>query len=154
MRRFIVLLPLLLGACTYNGLAQLYPQNAEAQKLGAFSIVYKDIGLNGPVAFSLPNGEHFQGTYTSLPQGYSMSSGSFAMLNTNAFSSNPQFAQEIANSRANVSADTIPGVVSAQGDRGTSVSCEYMVTKSARSGIGACQTNTGALYRMHFSITR
>lgn len=153
MKRLIILLPLL-SACTFNGIAQLYPQNAEAQKLGAFSITYKDIGYSGPLDFTLPDGEHFRGSYTSLPQGYSVSGGSYTLLNTGAFTANPQFAQEIANNRANVTADSIPGMVNAQGERGTAISCEYTINRAARAGVGACQTSTGAVYRMHFAITR
>ena len=67
MKRAAILAVLLLGnGCTFNGTANLYPANEVAQELGAFSILYKDIGLQGTLDFITPDGEAFHGNYTTI----------------------------------------------------------------------------------------
>ena len=70
MKWVIALAVLFLSAAcaprTYDGLAHLHPANTEAQQQGAFIVEYKDVGTSGVVAFKTPDGEAFQGSYTTI----------------------------------------------------------------------------------------
>ena len=52
-----------------DGLAEMYPGNPKATAIGPFTVAYKDLGLQGSVSFTMPNGETFQGTYTTTDSG-------------------------------------------------------------------------------------
>ena len=148
MRWIIALVTLLLSSgCTFNGLARMYPANPEAKALGAFTIEYKDVGKVGVVDFITPDGEAFQGSYTTIDDSVSASQwGSvFAVLDgSTLFAAAPQ--------TTTVGRASLRGALDAFGSRGTTVQCEYLVNRASRSGTGACMTSAGALYRMHFSV--
>jgi hypothetical protein len=133
-------------ASSLSATANMYPANDAASKIGAFTVPYKDVGLQGSVAFTLPTGEGFKGNYTSVDTStvgwgriYALSSSGGSVTGTTA---------------AQVSRVSIPGRLDAFGNRGTRVECEYVVNRQTRSGVGACRTNGGAVFNMHFAINQ
>lgn len=150
MKRIALSLPLgLLGACTYNGVVQLYPANDEAAGLGPFTVEYKDVGKQGRVDFSLPDGEHVSGTYTSVDNsliGHQWGQVYAALPETSVY--------WVTHQTTSIRPSSMLGRLDGYGNRGTSVTCEYVVDRRTRGGLGTCLTSTGAIYQMHFSIRR
>ncbi len=139
MKRAAILAVLLLG----------YTANEVAQTLGVFSIPYKDIGLQGTLDFTTPDGEAFHGNYTttdSSMSGYQWGNIYAQLGTTSGYSS--------AVTTTTISPTSLLGQLNAYGNRGTSIECEYTVNRRTRSGVGACVTNREAMFKMHFSVTR
>ncbi len=137
------------GGCTFNGTANLYPANEVAQEMGAFSIPYKDIGLQGALDFTTPDGEAFKGNYSTIDSGVSgyQWGNIYAQLGTTG-------GYASTATTTTISPASLLGQLHAYGSRGTSIECEYTVNRRSRSGVGACVTNRGAMFKMHFSVTR
>ena len=150
MRQAIFLAMLFLSSgCTFNGTANLYPANKIAEEIGFFTIEYKDVGLQGPVAFATPDGESFRGNYTTIDNsliGQQWGTVYAALPQTSAFATSVQ--------TASIKPGSALGRLDAYGSRGTSIECEYAVNRATRGGLGVCKTSAGALYKMHFSISR
>ena len=139
----------LLTGCGGPGIAQLYPINDAASRTGAFAIDYEDVGLSGSVNFITPDGERFTGSYTTIRTGAVGRSASFGRIYGLQFG---RSASAYSFSRRTVSPRSLPGVLNAYGSRGTSIDCEYLIDRRTRNGTGACRTNKGAIYRMHFGL--
>ena len=143
-----VVFVLLVAACTFNGTAQMYPTNEPAAELGAFTVEYKDVGLSGAVAFATPDGEDFKGNYTTVDN--SLVGNQWGSI----YGLTPQSSLTLVSGGASIRPGSMLGTLDAFGSRGTSIQCEYTVNRRSRSGMGACTTSRGALYKMHFSVKR
>ena len=146
---FVFLAVIILAGCGGPGIARLYPINDAASRVGSFAIVYQDVGLSGSVNFTTPDGERFTGSYTTIRTGSVGRSASFGHIYGLQFG---RSATAYSFSRRTVSPRSLPGVLNAFGSRGTSIDCEYLIDRRTRSGTGACRTNKGAIYRMHFGL--
>ncbi|MBP6104711.1 MAG: hypothetical protein KA176_01250 [Alphaproteobacteria bacterium] len=154
---------LFLAGC---GSANLYPVNEQARKIGLVKLNYKEglVGLGGEVTGTMQNGETLQGEYTSVDtdshafgtiyssvftKGTSQGtiSGNGVFLNTSSQYSGSGTSSGTAQFTA--SSGARPGMVSLVGDRGTTMECEYLFNSYKGGGLGACQTQDGALFRMH-----
>ena len=144
-----LLLLFLTGCGGGPGTSHLYPINEAAIRTGAFVIDYQDVGLSGSVSFTTPDGERFRGSYTTIRTGMVGHSASFGSIYELQYG-NSAFASDFTT--RTVSPRSLPGVLSAYGSRGTSITCEYLIDRRTRSGTGACRTSRGAIYRMHFGL--
>lgn len=149
MRWAITLVTLLLSSgCTFNGVAELYPANEPAAELGAFAVEYKDVGLSGRVAFTAPDGENYTGSYTTVDN--SLVGRQWGSI----FALAPQTSFTQVSGGISIRPGSMLGSLDAFGSRGTSLQCDYTVNRRTRSGVGACVTSRGAMFKMHFSVTR
>jgi hypothetical protein len=136
-----VLLGLLVGLPACAREARLYPNNEKANG-GLLNIKFVDSGMGrGPIEVTLPSGELMKGecsTTDTSAYGFGSAisvSGSRSAIATGSTVSTPGH---------------MPGVASLVGDAGTTMHCEYTVNSLTGSGSGVCQTNKGAVYRLHF----
>jgi hypothetical protein len=142
--RFALLAALALttAACASERTARLYPSNDAASKDGLINVTYTDTGMgHGPISFSMPNGERIKGEYSTQDTA-SYGFGSILALAGNTVSTASGTSMRVPGS--------MPGTISAIGERGTRIECEYFVNVSTSAGSGACKSSTGAIYRLHF----
>lgn len=113
--------------------ARLYPLNDVAGKLGALSAQVSD-GLNGRGNFTLnAGGEVLTGEASRVTNDHP----GFGSVYRQVFGDG-----RIPNGGRR-------GIANAAGNRGSYVSCEYVIT-SASNGTGACIFSNGAKYQLHF----
>ncbi|HZX31467.1 MAG TPA: hypothetical protein VFF03_08960 [Rhodocyclaceae bacterium] len=113
--------------------ARLYPINDVAGKMGVLTAQVTD-GLNGHGSFSLTNGgETLQGEASRVGNDYPGFGAVYRQVYGDGRS--PAVGRR--------------GIANAAGNRGTYLSCEYVLTAAAR-GTGACLFSNGAKYQIHF----
>lgn len=113
--------------------ARLYPLNDVAGKQGALTAMVTD-GLNGHGNFTLNLGAEVLSGEASRVGGDHPGFGSV-------------YRQVFGDGR--IPSAGRRGVANAAGNRGSYISCEYVIT-SAASGTGACLFSNGAKYQLHF----
>jgi hypothetical protein len=111
-----------LAGCTSTGTAELYPANAEAGRIGALTVSYVNSGSDeGTVEVRMPDGEVLKGKYSDTGS----QSGTFI---------GGRFVPSTSSGRASLI-----------GDRGTLMTCDFVVDDHA---MGRCDTSAGATYWM------
>ena len=113
--------------------ARLYPLNDVAGKLGALTAQVSD-GLNGRGSFTLTAGGELLSGEASRVTGEQPGFGSV-------------YRQVFGDGR--VPGSGRRGIANAAGNRGSYISCEYVIA-SANNGTGACIFSNGAKYQLHF----
>jgi len=143
-RTALVILLLCTAACTVVRPVHLYPVSGVAPTSGVVQgeIVGHGQG-HGVATVAMPDGEHLSGDY-SIVFGGSVGFGSiFASVygpHGTAFGN--------ANSTNISMSNEGQGSISLIGDKGTSMTCEFLNANMTGHGYGACQTSSGATYRM------
>ncbi|MCE1182411.1 MAG: hypothetical protein LWW81_08930 [Rhodocyclales bacterium] len=113
--------------------ARLYPLNDVAGKLGALTAQVSD-GLNGRGNFSLTaGGEVLTGEASRVTNEHP----GFGNVYRRVFGD------------GRIPSGGRRGIANAAGNRGSYISCEYVIT-SATNGTGACIFSNGAKYQLHF----
>jgi len=139
-------------ACTAS--VRLYPVNDLAAPTGVLVGEYVNYGIgSGRVTVRMPNGEVLQGEYTTVDTSTTGFGSIFSQVSGSAYGTGGTVATSgtgTAFGSATYVKGASPGVVSLFGNRGTSMQCEYFVNNLSGSGSGACRSNSGALYRLHF----
>jgi hypothetical protein len=129
-----------IAGCTLT--ANMYPINKAAEETGPLEAKYfPTSGGNANVTVQMPDGEILKGQFT-LIEGPTANFGSImaAEGKTSALSV----------SGGSASSGKYPGVGTLIGDRGTKMECEFY-RSSFGGGVGACQSSSGGLYRLHMA---
>lgn len=122
---------LLLHGCSMTINARIYDLSGSG---GVANAAFKWTGSgSGPLTGSLPDGEVFQGEYTTVASGVSGWGTTFRSVYT-----------------VSLSNDLERGSAIATGNRGTVIDCEYVVRAGTATGYGVCRDNKKRAYRLMF----
>jgi hypothetical protein len=101
----------------------------------------------GNIYFSLPNGEKFQGEYSTIPSG----SVSWGAIYSSVYGGGMNASGHGSGIALNKSLK-YHGSAIATGDKNTLIECEYVTNSSRYSpqGFGACRDNRGKKYKLFF----
>ncbi len=139
----LVVIMFFLFGCTSTKQARLYPVNDKAAETGTLQVKYVDSGAGGGEAsIIMPDGEILNGEYSTVDNstvGFGSIYTSVNVAGGAAFGSGSSFSVP----------GSSPGIASFYGTNGTMMQCEYFVSRSGNAG-GACKSEDGALYRLHF----
>ena len=143
----------LVAGCTST--VTTYSLNAAAQKNPIVEIKYTNSGLGrGPMTATTKNGETFKGEFTTIEGGSYGFGRIYSQAYGTAWNNHGGYANGVATGQASsfsfTGANSNPGIATLQGSRGTVLDCEYMVSEWTGSGVGACRSTKGGLYRVHF----
>jgi hypothetical protein len=134
----------LLAGCIST--ATLYPANEEAKSAGLITARYESFGIGaGKISLLFPDGEKLSVEYSTVDT----NSYGFGSVYGSIYGGFGQtFGTGAASSMA--MAGSSPGVATLYGDRGTTMTCEYIVNKLTGKGAGACKASTNAIFKLHF----
>jgi hypothetical protein len=147
VRFFPILCPLLLvglNSCAIHRIGRLYPSNDIAAAGGVVEAKFTANGSgHGEGQFTMPSGEVLNGEFSIVRQG----TIGFGSIFGAVYGPNGS-ANVSGTSMTNFIEGGSPGVASAFGNRGTSMSCEFYNDNWSGHGYGACKASTGTLYRL------
>jgi len=128
---------LLLVGCEDMG--NLYPANAQAEKLGGdMAAHFTSFGTgNGTIEAIGPGGEVLKGNYGPALVDYPF--GAIFKEVNGQYSTNPAKAD-----------NGTPTVAKLTGTMGTTLDCEFYNDDRTNNGFGGCKSVTGALYRLQY----
>lgn len=130
----------ILPLCTCTDTGQMTPLNDEAARLGPPKFEFVRQGTSqGPVTITMPDGEVLHGRY-QVVQGGAIGFGSASSVGTGG--------SAFATGSSVVMSGGGAVLISASGDRGSSMTCQGQV--SFGHGGGICRTLRGAEYQMMF----
>ena len=133
-----------LSGCTKQ--ARLYPVNDKAAETGILQAKYVDSGAGGGKAsIIMPDGEILNGEYSTVDN----STVGFGSIYTSVYGTGGAAFGSGSATSFSVPGSS-PGIVSFYGTNGTMMQCEYFVSTWSGKGGGACKSDDGALYRLHF----
>ena len=139
----LVVIMFFLFGCTSTKQARLYPVNDKAAETGTLQAKYVDSGVGGGEAsIIMPDGEILNGEYSTVDN----STVGFGSIYTSV---NVAGGAAFGSGSATSVPGSSPGIASFYGTNGTMMQCEYFVSRSGKGG-GACKSDDGALYRLHF----
>ena len=133
-RIYWTLAALIVSGCAVERTGRLYPANDTARPGGVLEATFEAHGTgHGAAVIDMPDGEVLTGEF-SIVRGGGVSFGSiFGEVYGSSFMPGGS-----------------PGMASAFGNKGTSMSCEFYNDNFSGHGMGACRSSTGALYRLQY----
>ena len=141
----LVVIMFFLFGCTSTKQARLYPVNDKAAETGTLQAKYVDSGVGGGKAsIIMPDGEILNGEYSTVDN----STVGFGSIYTSVYGTGGSAFGSGSATSFSVPGSS-PGIASFYGTNGTMMQCEYFVSRSGKGG-GACKSDDGALYRLHF----
>ena len=141
----LVVIMLFLLGCTSTKQARLYPVNDKAAETGTLQAKYVDSGAGGGEAsIIMPDGEILNGEYSTVDN----STVGFGSIYTSVYGTGGSAFGSGSATSFSVPGSS-PGIAPFYGTNGTMMQCEYFVSRSGKGG-GACKSDDGALYRLHF----
>jgi hypothetical protein len=130
------------GFITIEREGHFYPSDQIAAKTGVLTAHMVGHGeLHGTVQLPMPNGELLQGEYSIVADG-AVGSGLTLASNGRGFGIGSFGGETMAGSGN--------GMMVLQGNRGTSLSCEFQNNNLTGHGYGTCQSSTGGHYRVTY----
>ncbi len=133
--------PLLVGAGMPYRVAELFPENRAAQKVGALTAHLTDHGGGkGVISVTLPTGEVLAGQYSINVGGSVGAFGRAHGIDRPGGAYGETYSMEGAS----------PVVADMKGSRGTTAHCELMNDDPHWNGSGVCQLSNGADYRVRY----
>ena len=133
------------------------PENPAAVAMGAFKAVVSDhFRGRSDLAFDLAN-QKFQGQMQTIDQSVTTTGRSATTSQTGAVGANNAgivgavlgSSQKQTASATTTTQGSSNGVANAVSDKGTTMSCEYVVNNKQLSGTGTCTFSNGAKFRIY-----
>jgi hypothetical protein len=139
-----VLIGLMLLGCAME--AHLYPANEVANPTGVLTGHFMAYGVgHGEVEITMPDGELVKGEYSLIRSG----TVGFGSIFGAVYGRRGSVTVTSTSTSVEVPPGGEPGMASGFGNKGTSIQCEFYNGMNGH-GYGACQTSTGALYRIQY----
>ncbi len=139
------LLAIFLTGCART--AHLYPANNSANATGVLDAHFMSYGSgHGEVEIDAPDGEVLKGEYSIVRGGIT----GFGSIFGAVYGKNGAAAGFAANTTHTIEENGSPGTVSAYGNKGTSLQCEFYNDNSSGHGYGGCKSSKGLFYRLQY----